>query len=94
MTLICSISKGDLPLDIGWAFNGETLSSDRLDITITDAKRHSTLAIDSVAARHSGEYTCAASNRAGAASHTAVLAVNGIIKMTLDVASLPSIFHQ
>lgn len=77
VSVTCSISKGDLPLEIGWAFNDEPLTQLRTDITISSGKRHSMLAIDSVAARHTGEYTCTASNRAGATSHTAVLAVNG-----------------
>ncbi|XP_053593564.1 cell adhesion molecule Dscam2 isoform X30 [Microplitis demolitor] len=76
VSVTCSISKGDLPLDIAWAFNSEPLNQHRTDITITGGKRHSMLAIDSVAARHSGEYTCTASNKAGASSHSSVLAVN------------------
>ncbi|KAK0078522.1 hypothetical protein PV326_009304, partial [Microctonus aethiopoides] len=76
VSVTCSISKGDLPLDIAWAFNDEPLTQHRPDITITVGKRHSMLAIDSVAARHVGEYTCTASNKAGATSHTAMLAVN------------------
>lgn len=64
-------------MDIAWAFNDEPLTQHRPDITITVGKRHSMLAIDSVAARHVGEYTCTASNKAGATSHTAMLAVNG-----------------
>ena len=74
----CSILKGDFPMDISWAFNGVSIDSERSDqYTITKSKRLSVLAIDAVAARHAGEYTCTASNKAGASSHTAVLAVNG-----------------
>ncbi|OAD62724.1 Down syndrome cell adhesion molecule-like protein Dscam2, partial [Eufriesea mexicana] len=73
----CSILKGDFPMDISWAFNGAPIDSERTDqYTITKSKRLSVLAIDAVAARHAGEYTCTASNRAGASSHTAMLAVN------------------
>ncbi|XP_043801764.1 Down syndrome cell adhesion molecule-like protein Dscam2 isoform X15 [Apis laboriosa] len=73
----CSILKGDFPMDITWAFNGSPIDSERSDqYTITKSKRLSVLAIDAVAARHAGEYTCTASNKAGASSHTAVLAVN------------------
>ncbi|XP_026295728.1 Down syndrome cell adhesion molecule isoform X48 [Apis mellifera] len=73
----CSILKGDFPMDISWAFDGTPIDPERSDqYTITKSKRLSVLAIDAVAARHAGEYTCTASNRAGASSHTAALAVN------------------
>ncbi|XP_029175732.1 Down syndrome cell adhesion molecule-like protein Dscam2 isoform X18 [Nylanderia fulva] len=73
----CSILKGDFPMDIAWAFNGEPISAENADqFSITKGKRLSVLSIDAVAARHAGEYTCTASNKAGASSHTAVLAVN------------------
>lgn len=74
----CSILKGDFPMDIIWALDGSPIDSERSDqYTITKSKRLSVLAIDAVAARHAGEYTCTASNKAGASSHTAALAVNG-----------------
>ncbi|KAL6435031.1 hypothetical protein ACFW04_005260 [Cataglyphis niger] len=73
----CSILKGDFPMDIAWAFNGEPISAESADqFSITKGKRLSVLSIDAVAARHVGEYTCTASNKAGASSHTAALAVN------------------
>jgi len=76
----CSILKGDFPMDIAWAFNGEPISVESTDqFSITKSKRLSVLSIDAVAARHAGEYTCTASNKAGASSHTAALAVNGNI---------------
>lgn len=74
----CSIQKGDFPMDIAWAFDGVPLSAESTDqFSITKGKRLSVLSIDAVAARHAGEYTCTASNKAGASSHTAALAVNG-----------------
>lgn len=76
----CSILKGDFPMDITWAFNGESISAESTDqFSITKGKRLSVLSIDAVAARHVGEYTCTVSNKAGASSHTAALAVNGNI---------------
>lgn len=76
----CSILKGDFPMDITWAFNGEPISVESTDqFSITKNKRLSVLSIDAVVARHAGEYTCTASNKAGASSHTAALAVNGNI---------------
>ncbi|XP_029035650.1 Down syndrome cell adhesion molecule-like protein Dscam2 isoform X41 [Osmia bicornis bicornis] len=73
----CSILKGDFPMDISWAFNSVPIDSKSTDqYTVTKSKRLSVLAIDAVAARHAGEYTCTASNKAGASSHTATLAVN------------------
>lgn len=75
----CSISKGDVPLEINWTLNGEILGQDRDDITISNGKRHSTLSIDKVAASHRGEYECEASNKAGTAIHRALLTVNGTI---------------
>ncbi|KAG7213701.1 hypothetical protein KM043_002940, partial [Ampulex compressa] len=73
----CSILKGDFPMDISWAFNGVPIDPESTDqFAITKGKRLSVLAIDAVAARHSGEYTCTASNKAGASSHAGTLAVN------------------
>ncbi|XP_046591195.1 Down syndrome cell adhesion molecule-like protein Dscam2 isoform X12 [Neodiprion lecontei] len=76
MSVTCSIMKGDFPMDISWALNGEPITAEQSDITISNSKRVSLLAIDAVAARHAGEYTCTASNKAGATSHSALLAVN------------------
>jgi len=74
----CSILKGDFPMDITWAFNGEPISAENTDqFSITKSKRLSVLSIDAVAARYAGEYSCTASNKAGASSRTAMLAVNG-----------------
>lgn len=67
-----------MPMDIIWAFNGEIINSKYPEITVTRINKHmSAISIDGVTARHSGEYTCSASNIAGTVSHSTNLAVNG-----------------
>ncbi|CAD1475933.1 unnamed protein product, partial [Heterotrigona itama] len=78
ISVVCAILKGDLPIEITWALNGEPISRDRSDVNVlATTRKNSILSIESVAARHAGEYTCSASNKAGATSHSATLAVNG-----------------
>ncbi|XP_070160077.1 Down syndrome cell adhesion molecule 1 isoform X7 [Polyergus mexicanus] len=77
ISVVCAILKGDLPIEITWALNGEPIRPDRSDINIlATTRKNSILSIESVAARHAGEYTCSASNKAGATSHSTILAVN------------------
>lgn len=79
----CSIVKGDFPVEIVWQFNGNPIDFGNDDITITRINKHmSAVSIESVAARHAGEYTCMAKNKAGIASHATTLAVNGINKIS------------
>ncbi|XP_051153588.1 cell adhesion molecule Dscam2 isoform X15 [Leptopilina boulardi] len=76
-SVTCAVIKGDLPLEVSLMFDGHAIGSDQSDITIiNNGKRHKQLTIESVSARHAGEYTCVASNMAGAVSRTAVLDVN------------------
>ncbi|KAL6435022.1 hypothetical protein ACFW04_005260 [Cataglyphis niger] len=74
----CSILKGDMPMDISWAFNGVPIDTSKdTGITITKISKHlSTLSIDGVSARHAGEYACSASNLAGSVSRSTTLTVN------------------
>lgn len=81
-TVQCAVIKGDLPVRIAWSLNGRRVEAGREheipDIVVTrSSKRISTLTIDSVAARHAGEYSCTATNEAGSATHVSVLSVNG-----------------
>lgn len=77
-TVQCAVVKGDLPVGIVWSLNGRIIGNDYPDIVVSrSSKRVSTLTIDSVAARHAGEYSCTASNAAGSVVHLAVLSVNG-----------------
>lgn len=85
----CSILKGDMPMDISWAFNGVPIDTSKdTGITITKISKHlSTLSIDGVSARHAGEYACSASNLAGSVSRSTTLTVNGTI--LIPVARFP-----
>ncbi|XP_011879398.1 PREDICTED: Down syndrome cell adhesion molecule-like protein Dscam2 [Vollenhovia emeryi] len=73
----CVVTKGDFPLEITWTFDGRPIQSYHGDVIVSDTrKRVKQLTIESVAARHAGEYTCVASNAAGSVSHSAILDVN------------------
>lgn len=75
----CSISKGDIPLTIFWTFNGQTVDNGNGVIVSLVNKRLSTLSIESLEAKHAGNYTCIATNAAGEARQTSILQVNGIV---------------
>lgn len=78
MSTICTVSRGDYPLEFSWYFDGQKLlTDDRQDISITISKRRSVLEIEAISAHHAGEYTCTVSNEAGATSHSTILIVNG-----------------
>ncbi|XP_076629340.1 cell adhesion molecule Dscam1-like isoform X17 [Colletes latitarsis] len=78
VSAVCTIVKGDLPIEVSWALNGEPISTNNHgDISISSTgKRVSLMTIEAVSARHAGEYTCTASNAAGATSYSSILAVN------------------
>ncbi|XP_061930192.1 cell adhesion molecule Dscam2 isoform X41 [Apis cerana] len=78
VSAMCSILKGDSPIEIRWSLNGEPITrTNHPDITVTKTgKKNSVLIIDSVTAHHAGEYTCVASNLVGSVSRSAELSVN------------------
>ena len=75
--ITCSITKGDEPLKISWHLHGDVVSSEPGTTTTMIGSRTSLLLINSVGYRHSGLYTCRASNPAGSTTHAAELKVNG-----------------
>nr|XP_033326659.1 Down syndrome cell adhesion molecule-like protein Dscam2 isoform X27 [Megalopta genalis] len=91
ISAMCSILKGDSPIEIRWSFNGEPISRDtHPDVTITKTgKKNSVLIIDSVNARHAGEYTCVASNLVGSVSRSAELSVNVPPRWILEPTDKP-----
>ncbi|XP_032672554.1 Down syndrome cell adhesion molecule-like protein Dscam2 isoform X7 [Odontomachus brunneus] len=77
VSVTCSVTKGDQPIEITWTFNGTLIDSRDSDVVVASTNRkNSVLTIESVAARHAGDYTCTASNRVGTTTHSAHLAVN------------------
>lgn len=76
-TVQCSVTTGDLPLNIKWLFNGK-LISDVQDVIVSKINKYAAaLSIESVSAKHVGNYTCVGRNAAGNASYTSQLLLNG-----------------
>lgn len=81
VSIQCNIGGGDLPVNVEWTLNGSPITSD-LDITSTkQGHRVNNLLIESVAAKHAGNYTCIARNYAGITEFSSVLIVNGLWKI-------------
>ena len=83
MTATCTITKGDQPIKIWWTLKEDGMS-DSYNLTTNDgivitrnSKKVSILTIEAVKARHRGNYSCFAQNKAGVAQHSAFLSVNG-----------------
>ena len=72
----CIMGKGDLPAEFSWTFHGRQDSS-MTGVTTTRLGLSSILQIDSIAAAHSGNYTCTVKNPVGSQNYTAVLKVVG-----------------
>lgn len=75
----CLVPKGDVPIKITWFLNGIPVVN-IVGVSILNARRSSQLSIDSVQAHHAGEYTCKATNPAGAATNAAILNVNSMFR--------------
>ena len=75
--LLCTVAAGDEPLTLTWSFHGNNISSDSGILTSNLGSMTSILMINSVNHGHRGSYTCLAKNKAGSASSTADLKVNG-----------------
>lgn len=95
ISLSCSVTQGDIPLNISWLFNNKILNSSN-EITITKAgKRTSTLLIESVSGRHAGIFSCIGENDAGKDIHSSELLVNGLFSpdhICMILTSLGDIF--
>lgn len=79
ISIACSVIKGDLPVNIMWLLNNRSVVNYDGIVVNQVNKKLSTLSIDYVTADHVGEYSCKASNKAGVASFSAHLKVNGIL---------------
>lgn len=80
----CTILRGDLPVKIWWTLSDSYESLAEYNISTNDGivitkagHKLSVLNIEPVKARHRGNYTCYAKNKAGVAKHSAYLAISG-----------------
>jgi len=79
----CSVTKGDLPLKIWWTFKGNddefpyNLTTNDGVVITRNTQKISVLAIEAVKARHKGNYTCLAQNKAGVSQQSSYLLING-----------------
>lgn len=81
VTVSCAISGGDLPVEFIWYFNGRPVNdyANFNDIMLEKkGKKVYFLMIESVSAKHIGNYSCTAKNRAGTVEYSAELNVNGL----------------
>uniref|UniRef100_A0A1A9V521 Ig-like domain-containing protein n=1 Tax=Glossina austeni TaxID=7395 RepID=A0A1A9V521_GLOAU len=95
VSVTCIISSGDQPIDIEWLFNDYGVSSYSGVAVLKNSKRTSILTIDSVQARHAGNYTCKARNLAAAVNYTAELVINVAPKIAhFDFGGVPANFED
>lgn len=83
VSLTCTITKGDMPIEISWLFNDNPMKSSDGVVITRSGRKISMLSIDSIQGTHRGNYTCVAKNDAGTAAHSALLHVNGTILIAL-----------
>nr|XP_017031932.1 Down syndrome cell adhesion molecule-like protein Dscam2 isoform X36 [Drosophila kikkawai] len=77
LSITCVVLKGDLPLEIHWILNGESVKTGVDGFTVMQLNaRTSYLSVDSLEAKHRGSYSCVAKNLAGRAIYSAELQVN------------------
>lgn len=74
--IYCSVLHGDFPISFTWLHKNETIVGSE-NVRIEFTKRSSILSIESVSGEDAGQYTCVASNRAGATNLSTTLIVKG-----------------
>lgn len=84
-SVVCTVPKGDLPLDIYWTINSALIVSGENGFNVFKMnKRASALNIESLEAMHRGLYKCIANNSAGYSEHIAELKVNGLCNLEIS----------
>lgn len=74
--VLCGITSGDKPVYFSWLKDGQHIPSG-LGVQEKSLDEFSFLIFSHVTSKHSGEYTCVATNSAAEVNHTARLAVKG-----------------
>lgn len=82
VSAMCSVNKGDLPIKIWWSLTNavdaeRNLSTSDSVVIAQTGNKLSVINIESVEAKHRGNYTCYARNRAGIAQYSAYLSIFG-----------------
>ena len=78
----CTISSGDMPIDIQWRKDGRVFVPGA-DVQVQNNVFSSNILFFSLTAEHSGSYTCIAANAAAPANFTAQLIVRGDCYITV-----------
>ena len=81
VSMLCSITDGDLPMSLTWFRDDVRLvhTSSLNGVTITEIGRYeSVLRIDELRPEHNANFTCVAENVAGRAAHSQMLRVKGV----------------
>uniref|UniRef100_A0AAR5PMB2 Down syndrome cell adhesion molecule-like protein Dscam2 n=1 Tax=Dendroctonus ponderosae TaxID=77166 RepID=A0AAR5PMB2_DENPD len=71
----CTISTGDLPVNFSWTLHGQPIVQDNNINIAPFGKKVSVLNIDNISEEQAGNYTCIATNRAGMTSYSSELVV-------------------
>lgn len=78
ISVLCSISVGDRPVQFSWLKDGSMMAGVSFpNMRIVDNAEFSTLLIDPITLDSAGNYTCSVTNTAGHTSFTASLVVHG-----------------
>ena len=87
--MFCSIVAGDEPIALSWHKDGQLLVAAELaGVTVTRVEQDSILSFASVAAQHSGNYSCRARNEGGQADKHSYLQVKGRCQEPLLISHL------
>lgn len=74
---ICTVERGEKPLNFIWKYNNREITDSELSVTINSFEDYTVLIIDPVSSKNSGNYTCVVKNVKGEDSFTATLLVQG-----------------
>jgi PREDICTED: similar to CG31190-PB, isoform B, partial len=76
-SVTCTVTTGDVPIDIKWFKDGEPIKSSKGAIFLETVDEFiSTLIFKPLKQEHNGHYSCVASNEASSYNHTVYLSVD------------------
>ena len=89
LRVICTVTEGDLPIDVQWRFNGVPFlgsSGAAGNVRVRRIDEYtSLLAISNLETDHAGNYSCAAKNTVSEFVRSAVLTIRGIFVHLLSI---------